>query len=139
MYYTKRNMPTKKKHTYTHKKQLLAFVFMLSKVISVWITAKKKFFDCFLWKLALSVRNWNYDKILFGGEAQGDGGGGTLDVKWCAWSNGGRNQSPKKSLYQNVTPNNPMPNLQALKFCRKDCTSFAELHCIVLNTQKMPT
>lgn len=64
----------------------------------------------------------------------------------CAGSNGGRNQSPKKSLDQNVTPSNPMPNVQALKFCRKDCTSFAELRCqdmqalpIVLNTQKMPT
>ena len=32
------------------------------------------------------------------------GGGGPLDFKWQGWSNGGKNQNPKKSLYQNLTP-----------------------------------
>ena len=46
--------------------------------------------------------------------------GGTLDFKWQGWSNGGKNQSPQKYLYQNVTPppkkKNPMPNFRAIKF-----------------------
>ena len=28
----------------------------------------------------------------------------TLDFKWQGWSNGGKNQNPKKSLDQNLSP-----------------------------------
>ena len=30
--------------------------------------------------------------------------GGTLDLKWQGWSIAGKNQNPKKSLDQNLTP-----------------------------------
>ena len=33
--------------------------------------------------------------------------GGTLDFKWQGQLNGGKNQNPKKSLDQNLTPKNP--------------------------------
>ena len=32
------------------------------------------------------------------------GGGGNTDFKWQGWSNGGKNQNPKKSLGQKLTP-----------------------------------
>ena len=49
----------------------------------------------------------------------GGGGGGTPDFKWQGWSNRNTNQNPKKSLEQNLTPKNPMPNFQAVKISRK--------------------
>ena len=41
---------------------------------------------------------WNWTWYASWGE------GGPLDFKWQGWSNGGKNQNPKKSLYQNLTP-----------------------------------
>ena len=41
--------------------------------------------------------------------------GGTLDFKWQGWLNGDKNQNPKKSLDQNLTPKNPMLNFRAMK------------------------
>ena len=49
----------------------------------------------------------------------GWGGGVTPDLRRQGRSNGGKNQNPKKSLNQNLTPKNLMPNFQAIKIPRK--------------------
>ena len=46
-------------------------------------------------------------------------GGGTLDFMRQGWSNGAKIKTPKKSLDQNLTPKNPMPNIRATKISRK--------------------
>ena len=61
---------------------------------------------------------------------RGWGGGVTPDLRQQGRSNGGKNQNPKKSigasnkikkksLNQNLTPKNLMPNFQAIKIPRK--------------------
>ena len=46
------------------------------------------------------------------------GGGDAPDFKWRGWSNGGRNQNPKKSPCQKLTLKNPIPNFLALKILK---------------------
>ena len=36
---------------------------------------------------------------------------GTPDIKWRGWSNGGKNQNPKKSLGPQTTPPTPLPKI----------------------------
>ena len=45
--------------------------------------------------------------------------GGTPDFKWQGRLNGGKNQNPKKSVDQNLTPKNPMLNFWAIKISRQ--------------------
>ena len=46
--------------------------------------------------------------------------GDTPDFKWRGWSNGGKNQNPKKSLDQKLTSKkNPMAKFRALNISRK--------------------
>ena len=92
------------------------------------------------------------------------GGRGTLNFKWWGWSNGYKNQNPKKSLDQKLTPPPPhqkkksqvkfpnLPNFQiALKWYNTKNKLEFEFLClqagfsnttnnlrIVLNTQQFP-
>ena len=50
---------------------------------------------------------WGGREVLPESRPRGVGGGNTLDFKRQGWSNGGRNQNPKKSLDQNLTPKIP--------------------------------
>ena len=45
--------------------------------------------------------------------------GGTPDFKWQRRLNGGKNQNPKKSPDQNLTPKTPMLNFRAIKISRQ--------------------
>ena len=48
----------------------------------------------------------------------------TMDFKWQVWSDGGKNQNPKKSLDQNLTPKKSHPGQSQNKF---GCALFKEL------------
>ena len=57
--------------------------------------------------------------------------GGTLDFKWQGWLNRGKNQNPKKSLDQTLTPNNPMLNFWAIKISGKQRQSQSKFGFIL--------
>ena len=84
--------------------------------------------------------------------APGGGGGVTPDFKWQGWLNGGKNQNPKKSLDQNLTPQKCHAEFPSHKNFQRNYTArirgehTQELsHAgtitnlqVVLNTQKHP-
>ena len=64
-----------------------------------------------------SGRGRLWEMVIF----RGGGGGGTPDLKWREWSNGGKTQTPpKKSMDQKLTPKKSHAELPSLK-------NFAEL------------
>ena len=72
--------------------------------------------------------------------------GGTLEFKWQGWSNGGKNQNPKKSvglqtkpLDQNLTPKKShaeFPSHKNFQGALNDITQ--KIETLVLNTPKNP-
>ena len=63
--------------------------------------------------------------------------GGTLDFKWREWLNGGKNQNPKKSLDQELTPQKCQAKLFVL-FLQNYNLARIRKYYLVLNTPKNP-
>ena len=72
--------------------------------------------------------------------------GGTLEFKWQGWSNGGKNQNPKKSvglqtkpLDQNLTPKKSHAEFPSHKNFQRALNDITQkIETLVLNTPKNP-
>ena len=63
--------------------------------------------------------------------------GSTPGFKWQGWSNGGKNQNPKKSLDQNLTPKKSLAEFPSHKNLQKALNYITrKRETLVLNTQK---
>ena len=82
-------------------------------------------------------QNWSPKRNCLIGEFDTTPGGSTPGFKWQGWSNGGKNQNPKKSLDQNLTPKKSLAEFPSHKNLQKALNYITrKTETLVLNTPK---